>query len=99
MAQKNNQKFIEQCYERSSYKEKITLEQYSEICRAPFKYVRNSIQRGDMESIMLQYLGTFKPSAAKQKYQLKALEESYKKGHITQSYYEKRKIILTKDVK
>lgn len=98
MAQ-NNQKFIEQCYERSSYKDKISLEEYNLICRAPFKYTRESIQRGDLESIMLQYFGTFKPSKYKKDFQLKALEEKFEKGLISESYYLKRKKILKKDVK
>lgn len=98
MAQ-NSQKFIEQCYERSEYKDKLTLEEYSLICRAPFKYTRESIQRGDLKSIVLQYFGTFKPSKAKRDYQLKALEEKFSKGHISESYYNKRKKILSKDVK
>ena len=96
---KTNKDFIEDSYEKSEYKDLVSLEEYKLICRAPFKLVRESIQRGDMENIILQYFGSFKPSKSKMNFQLKALEEKFQKGHISESYYLKRKKILSKDVK
>jgi len=72
----------------------ITLAQFSDICRTPFKFVKQVISSGTLENIRLQYFGVFEVSDSRVKYNRKILEENFKKGIISEDRYIKKKKIL-----
>lgn len=74
----------------------LSLQQVSEICRAPFILIKKTIQSGKFTEIRVKYLGTFEPSA-KRIYQQLLKNEHFKKiGLLNQEDYEYKRGILTK---
>jgi len=86
---------IEDFYETIKHKYPITLEECKVICSAPFKFVKEILNRNLFKNIRLQYFGVFTVSSSRLGYSIKSLEESYKKGLIPKSRYEERMKVLT----
>lgn len=72
----------------------VTLKQFNEICRAPFKFVKKIMASGILKPIRLKYLGVFKVSKSRVKYSKKALTGNFEKGVISEERYNKRMKIL-----
>ena len=86
---------IEEFYEelKEEYPE-LTLSDFNNICRGPFRFIKEVISSGELKDIRLQYFGIFQVSKSRVKYNKKMLEENYKKGNIPESRYFKKKKIL-----
>ena len=87
-------KLVENFYNIEGKKYNITLEECNLICTAPFRFIKEVLNRGLLKNIRLQYFGIFKVSSSRVKHTLKSLEESYQKDLISEKRYEERKEIL-----
>ena len=72
----------------------IDYTEFKEVCRSPFRFIKESMSSGLLKNIRIKYLGLFKVSSRRVKYSLKSLQENFDRDAISQKHYEKRKKIL-----
>lgn len=85
---------IEKFWELKGVEYGISIEEFKLICYSPFKYIKKAISTGLMIDLRIIYLGEFKVSSARLKYNKSSLEEGYIKGNISEVVYNKRMTIL-----
>lgn len=81
---------IEEYYEEVKDQYNIDLEHFKFICGTPFRFARRIISSGILDSMRIQYLGTFEPVGARVKYFRRVIEEKFQKGEITKERYEQK---------
>ncbi len=72
----------------------LTLAQFNDICKYPFKFVKEVMSSGDLKDIRLKYFGVFEVSSSKVKFVKKNIKKSFAKGNISKERYEKKLKIL-----
>lgn len=86
---------IEEFYnEMKEYYPDLTLSDFNEICRTPFKYVKQVMSSGELKDIRLQYFGVFEVSPSRVKYNKKILKKNFEKGIVSENRYNKKMNIL-----
>lgn len=85
---------VEKFYEEIKHEYNITIEECSDICNTPFKFIKNIMNSGVLKSIRLQYFGVFSVSSGKVKYTLENLKLKFNKGLLTEEEFIKRKNTL-----
>ena len=87
---------IESFYKKEKDNLNISLEECNLICSAPFKFIKEMLNKGKLRNIRFQYFGVFRLSTSRLKHTLDSLERDYKKGTISEERYLERKKILEK---
>lgn len=91
----SNQDLIEEFYDKhlSKYPE-LTLEEVKEICHAPWRFLKQEMESGELPKVRFKYFGTFKVYPGRAEYQLKNLKERFKFHKIgPKQYFQLKKMI------
>lgn len=84
----NNADLLEEFYKE--VKEKypdISYEQIKEICFGPWRFLRQVMQYGNLESVRFMYLGKFQVRPSRARHVYKSNEKFYKEGRITEENF------------
>lgn len=85
-----NKELLEEFYDNNiSNFPGLTLEQVSEICQTPFRYLRKCIEGEDIVEIRLKYLGSFQVFPGRAKNVLFNLKERLKFHKIDPQEYKR----------
>lgn len=74
----------------------LDFKDFDNVCRGPFRYIKDRMTEGDLEPYRLQYLGTFLIPESRIKYSNSTLDKKLKDGLISQRRYDERKKILSR---
>lgn len=85
---------IEEFHKKSNFD--ISLERLKEVCRYPWKYLKNNIESGELTAVRFKYIGIFQVYLGRARYMLKKLEKDYNLGKIEKYNYVRIKNMLTK---
>lgn len=81
---------IEEYYEEVKNRYDIDLEHFKFICNTPFRFVKKVMSSSILDSVRIQYLGTFEVAGSRVKYYKRIIQEKYERGEITKERYESK---------
>ena len=87
-------KNIEDYWEEVKDQYNISFEEFSIICKTPFKFTKNMMSSGILKNIRFKYFGTFEVSSSRVKYSKKSLQANFDKKLVSEKHYNKRMNIL-----
>lgn len=91
MALLENEKLFKEFHSsiRDKYPE-LTYAQVEAIVKAPFRYIKTMMERDDMPTILVKYLGKFRVFSSKIKTLINQNDKSLKFGSITPEVHQER---------
>jgi len=96
----SNKELIEEFYELNKDKYPgLSLEQFKEICHAPWRYMKHEIESGELSEIRLKYFGVFRVYPGRAEKMLENLKTRFSKQQIEPKEYFRLKEMLEKFLK
>ena len=96
----SNNEIIEEFFEE--HKEEyptLTIEQFKEICHAPWRFMKKEIEGGELPEIRLKYFGIFQVYPGRAKNMLSNLKTKFSNQQIVPAQYFKYKEMIEKFLK
>ena len=81
---------VEQYWEEVKDQYDISFDEFKEVCKTPFKFVKEIISSGVLKNIRLKYFGVFEVSKSRVTFSKKTLEKNYSRGVISEEKYSKK---------
>lgn len=84
----SNAELLEEFYKEIKDKHPdVSYEQVKEVCFGPWRYLKQIMQYGKLESVRFMYLGVFQVRPARAKYVFEMNKNNFKKGTISLEDY------------